>query len=112
MSASDALRVALLALPAIACALARAQAPVVTDADIERARRSQPVVTDADIERARARHGDDTRKSRPRACKSQGKASQRFHCSRHMIERMAKVKGEGCETVLRRRLGARNTQAI
>lgn len=62
MSAFDALRVALLALPAIACALARAQAPVVTDADIERARHSQPVVTDADIERARARHrmpGDD-----------------------------------------------------
>ena len=55
MSASDALRVALLALPAIACALARAQAPVVTDADIERARRRQTVVTDADIERARAR---------------------------------------------------------
>lgn len=35
---------------------ANAQAPAVTDADIERAKRSQPSITDADIQRARERH--------------------------------------------------------
>ncbi|CAM3345979.1 type-F conjugative transfer system pilin assembly protein TrbC [Paracidovorax anthurii] len=34
-----------------------AQAPVVTDADIERARQGQPTVTDRDIEAARRKHG-------------------------------------------------------
>jgi len=34
-----------------------AQAPVITDADIERARREQPTVTDQDIEAARRKHG-------------------------------------------------------
>jgi conjugal transfer pilus assembly protein TrbC len=36
--------------------LAHSQAPSVTAADIERAKRAQPTVTDADIQRARERH--------------------------------------------------------
>lgn len=36
---------------------AGAQAPVITDADIERARQGQPTVTDQDIEAARRKHG-------------------------------------------------------
>ena len=36
---------------------AGAQAPVVTDSDIERARQGQPTVTDQDIEAARRKHG-------------------------------------------------------
>ncbi|WP_068635454.1 type-F conjugative transfer system pilin assembly protein TrbC [Thauera butanivorans] len=58
MSASN------LALPALAFAaalVASAQAlaedpPLITDADIERARREQPAISDQDIERARQRH--------------------------------------------------------
>ncbi|MDC8637159.1 type-F conjugative transfer system pilin assembly protein TrbC [Xanthomonas hortorum] len=38
-------------------ALAHAQQPIVTEADVERARRDQPTITDEDIERARARYG-------------------------------------------------------
>jgi len=45
-----------LASAALAAALAHAQAPLITDADVERAKRSQPAVTDADVERARERH--------------------------------------------------------
>lgn len=56
MSATEVLRTAFLAAAALGATLAHAQAPVVTDADIERAKRNQPVVTDADIERARERH--------------------------------------------------------
>ncbi len=55
MSATEVLRTAFLAFAALG-ALAHAQTPVVTDADVEHAKRNQPVVTDADIERARERH--------------------------------------------------------
>jgi conjugal transfer pilus assembly protein TrbC len=41
----------------LACSgVAAAQAPVITDADIERARKGQPAVTDQDIEAARRKH--------------------------------------------------------
>lgn len=56
MSATEVLRTSFLALAAIGAVQAHAQAPAVTDADIERAKRNQPVVTDADVERARERH--------------------------------------------------------
>ena len=45
-----------LALAAIH-AVADAQAPVITDADIERASRSQPTITEQDIEQARRQYG-------------------------------------------------------
>lgn len=44
----------------VAGPFAHAQAPTVTEADIERARRSQPTVTEADIQRARERHRTPT----------------------------------------------------
>lgn len=47
---------AFLTSASLGAALAHAQTPMVTDADIERAKRQQPVVTDADVERARERH--------------------------------------------------------
>lgn len=56
MSATEVLRTAFLTSAALGAALAQAQTPMVTDADIERAKRQQPVVTDADVERARERH--------------------------------------------------------
>ena len=44
----------------VGASFAHAQAPTVTEADIERAKRSQPTVTEADIQRARERHRTPT----------------------------------------------------
>lgn len=66
MWASEVNRVCTAAL-ALACAGALAQPtpPLVTDVDIERARRDAPVVTDADIERARRLHAPASPKAPP-----------------------------------------------
>ncbi len=61
MWGTERIRLAGVLMASLVCApIAHAQAPTVTEADIERAKRSQPSVTEADLQRARDRHRTPT----------------------------------------------------
>lgn len=56
MWGTERFRAGVLLASLVGAPFAHAQAPTVSEADIERARRDQPTVTEADIQRARERH--------------------------------------------------------